>query len=107
MQLGCWVWGGWMDLLRLVPSLLGMAWVRHMAMGAGSEVSFHSSMSAGLNVAMSAWFRLAARVSSSFVKGRDAGGGGPLTLQWLMPSWNFWRRCAILPTLSARQLNEW
>ena len=29
-----------MDLFRLVPSLLGTAWVRHIAMGTGSEVSF-------------------------------------------------------------------
>ena len=73
MQLGFWVRDGW----SRVPSLLGTAWVRHMPTGAGSGAVSHSSMSAGLKVAMSAWFRSVARASSSFVKGRDAGGGGP------------------------------
>ena len=42
------------DLMRLAPSFLGTACVWRIARGVGLEMSFHLSISAGANVAMSA-----------------------------------------------------
>ena len=64
--------------MRLAPSFLGTACVRRIARDVGSEVSFHLLLSVVANVAISAWLRVVSRFSSSTVRGRDFGGGGPL-----------------------------